>query len=159
MRYSPIMVLTLLLAGCATSEKYDARLNGAWRSNQEETVAAAFQRDPRWTNAPPEKVQKFRDIFGHMIVSYHMNEVRCKDREKEWSLRYRIVDRGENYVVIRTQGGGIADQNNIRIRFVDHGAGYWTDSGKLLGTDTPEEKFDKVAGPDGAAEGSLPVVY
>jgi hypothetical protein len=156
MRYSPILLLSFLLVGCATSQKYDPRLNGTWRSNRDETVAAAFQRDPRWTNAPPEKVAKFKDLFGHMTVTYGKDEVHTQDRDHEYSVRYRVLERGQDYVTIQTKGGGFSDGLSIRIRFVDGGTGYWTDSGKLLGNDTPEEKFDKITEPGGAANRSQP---
>ena len=151
------LTLTGLLAACATSKNYDPRLNGTWRSDRDETVAAAFARSPGWTNAPPEKVERFKNIFGHMIITYSNGVARCQDQGKQWSLKYRAVEKGQDYVVIHTEGGGIADQNDITIRFVDHGNGYWTDSGKFLGTDTPVEKFDRVTELDGAANRSQPV--
>ena len=46
-------------------------LQGTWRSNREATVAAAFHHDPRWTNAPPKKVARFREMFGDMTVTYY----------------------------------------------------------------------------------------
>jgi hypothetical protein len=151
------LTLTCLLAGCATSKNYDPRLNGTWRSNRDETVAAAFTRSPAWTNASPEKVERFKNIFGHMTITYSNGVAKCQDQGKQWSLKYRAVEKGQDYVVIRTEGGGIADQNNIRIQFVDDGNGYWTDSGKFLGLDTPVEKFDRVTELDRAANRSQPV--
>jgi len=67
MRFQPLILILGFLAGCARD---DTRLHGEWRSNRDATVAAAFQRDPRWTNAAPEKVERFRDMFGHMTVIY-----------------------------------------------------------------------------------------
>jgi hypothetical protein len=156
MRYSMIVALSLLVAGCATSQKYDSRLNGTWRSNRDESVAAAFQRDPRWTNAPPEKLAKFRDMFGHMTVTYSKDEVCTHDRDKQWTMHYRTLDHGQDYVVIQTRGGGFADGLKMRIRFVDGGNAYWIDSGRLLGSDTPKEKFDRVTEPGGPANQSQP---
>ncbi len=154
MRCAWILAWSVFLAGCA---KYDPRLHGTWQSNRDETVAAAFQRDSRWTNAPPEKVVRFKDMFGHMTVAYFKDRIRAQDREKQWTMRYRIVEQGEDYVVIRTRGGGLKDGLQMRIRFVDAGNGYWMDSGKLLGSETPEEKFDKVAEPGASASRRQPV--
>ena len=67
MRFTLFIFVVALVAGCARD---DARLQGTWRSNREATVAAAFQRDPRWTNAAPEKVERFGDMFGHMTITY-----------------------------------------------------------------------------------------
>ena len=50
MRFTPFIFVLALVAGCSRD---DARLQGTWRSNRNATVAAAFQRDPRWTNAAP----------------------------------------------------------------------------------------------------------
>ena len=88
-----------MLVDCAHD---DPRLHGTWHSNRDATVAAAFQRDPRWTNSPPERVERFRDIFGHMTITYS-NGVQTADYKGEVeSFRYRVVDRGADYVVIRS---------------------------------------------------------
>jgi hypothetical protein len=157
MKNLSILLLSLLVAGCATSRKHDPRLNGTWRSNRDESVAAALQRDPRWTNAPPEKLAKFRDMFGYMTVAYSKDEICTHDRVKQWTMHYRTVDRGQDYVVIQTRGGGFADGLKMRIRFVDGGNAYWIDSGRLLGSGTPEEKFERVTEPGGPANRSQPL--
>src|SRR4051794_40089639 len=64
-RFLALFLIVGFLGGCATD---DPRLQGAWRSNRDATVATTFQRDPRWTNAPPEKVQRFKDMFGRLTI-------------------------------------------------------------------------------------------
>jgi hypothetical protein len=155
MRYQlPIIVFVLL--ACFGCSRYDARLNGTWRSNREESVAAAFKRDPRWTNATPEKVERFRDIFGHMTVTYSKNLVTSNYKGEESILKYRLIEKGKDYVVIQTTGTGFGD-GLTRIRFVDQGRGIWVESGKVLGMETPEEKFDRITEPSGAADRAQPV--
>jgi hypothetical protein len=156
MLYPAAFIAAFVLAGCSTSKNYDARLNGTWRSNRDESVAAAFKQDPRWTNAPPEKVQRFKDIFGHITVTYANNMVRSLYRGQESFFRYRLIERGKDYVVIRAQGAGYPGDHNVRIRFVDGGSGIWVDSGELLGMKTPEEKFDRVSEPIDAVNANQP---
>jgi hypothetical protein len=142
----------VVCAGCAKS---DSRLYGTWRSNRDESVADAFRRDPRWTNAPPEKVERFRDIFGHMTLTYSKGAVTSRYRGEEETLRYTVEDRGDDYVVIRMHGG-IQDGESIRIRFVEGGRGYWITSKTIMDTEL-HEKFDRITEPGGAANRSQPV--
>ncbi|MBX3734215.1 MAG: hypothetical protein KF791_16690 [Verrucomicrobiae bacterium] len=152
-----IGMLTLLaLLGCGGSDKSDARLNGTWKSNREDSVADAFRRDPRWTNAPSEKVARFRDIFGHMTLSYSNGVVTTRFKGEEGTLRFTVIERGEDYVVIRVHGGN-QDRKESRIQFVDDDRGYWITTETIMG-DELREKFDKVISePDGAANGSQPI--
>jgi hypothetical protein len=137
MKFAPFIFL-LILFGCAHD---DPRLHGTWHSNRDATVAAAFQRDPRWTNAPPEKVERFSDVFGHMTITYS-NGVQTADYKGDVeSFRYRVVKRGPDYVVIRSDAT-MDKGRDIRIRFVDGDTGYWIDAGPLgFGM---EERFDRV---------------
>ena len=138
MRFTPFVLALALLAGCAHD---DPRLQGTWRSNRDATVAAAFQRDPRWTNAPPEKVERFRDMFGHMTITYTKGTMTSDYRGEVSSFPYRVVESGSNFVVIRSDAPLDKDRD-IRIRFVDGDSGYWIDTGPLgFGL---EERFDRV---------------
>jgi hypothetical protein len=142
------------MVACAGCAKSDPRLDGTWRSNRDESVADAFRRDPRWTNATPERVERFRNVFGNMTLTYRNGTVTTRYRGEEGTLRYTIEDRGEDYVVIRMHGG-IQDGESIRMRFVDGGRGYWIAS-KITGTEL-YEKFDKViTEPGGSANRSQP---
>jgi len=138
MRFSLLILSVWLVAGCS---KDDARLQGTWRSNREATVAAAFERDPRWTNATPEKVERFRDMFGQMTLTYAKGVVTSSYRSEVGSFRYRVVERGTNFVVIRTDGG-LDEGRNIKMRFVDGDKAYWIDSGPL--SEGLQERFDRV---------------
>src|SRR3989442_3584987 len=132
MRFTPLILVLALVAGCAHD---DARLHATWHSNRDATVAAAFQRDPRWTNAPPERVERFQDLFGHMTISYSNRVATTDFRDKIETFHYRVVRRGEDRVVLRSDG----PLGDYRIRFVDEGRRYWIDSGFGI-----EERFDKV---------------
>jgi len=138
MRLTPFIFVLALLAGCSRD---DARLQGTWRSNRDATVAAAFKHDPRWTNAPPEKVERFRDIFGQMTITYSKGTITSNDRGGVSSFPYRILGSGSNYVVIRLDTPLDKDRD-IRIRFVDNDSAYWIDTGPL--GHGVEERFDRV---------------
>lgn len=143
MKLSPLIFVLGFLAGCATD---DTRLHGTWRSNREATVTAAFQRDPRWTNAPPEKVERFRDMFGHMTLTYSNGMVTSSFHGKVDSFSYRVVERGSDFLVMRTDTLMDKDRD-IRVRFVDGGSGYWVDTGPLgFGL---QERFDRVSAETG----------
>jgi hypothetical protein len=137
-----IPAVLFLLVGCARD---DVRLQGTWHSDRDATVAAAFQRDPRWTDAPPEKIERFKDVYGHMTLTYSNGIVRMNYQGSTNSFPYRVVKRGPDFVVIRTGGDAIDSGRLIHIRFVDGGAAYWSDEGPdpFVGASTIE-KFDRV---------------
>lgn len=137
MRGSLILVL-VLVAGCTRDE---ARLQGTWRSNRDATVAAAFQRDPRWTNATPEKIERFRSLFGHMTVTYSKGTMTSDYRGEVGSFSYRVLEHGSNFVVIRSDAPLERDRD-IRIRFVEGDSAYWIETGPLGNGN--EERFDRV---------------
>ena len=103
-------------------------------------MAAAFERDPRWTNATPAKLEKFKDLFGYMSVTYSNNLTTTDFHDKVESFRYKVKESGTNYVIVHFDTP--INQGDMRITFVDAGAGYWIDGG-LLGFGL-EERFDKV---------------
>jgi hypothetical protein len=138
MRFTPFIFVLALLAGCSRD---DARLQGTWRSNRDATVAAAFQRDSRWTNATTEKVERFRDMFGHMTITYSKGTITSDYRGDVSSFPYRILGSGSNFVVIRSDAPLDKDRD-IRIRFVDSDSAYWIDTGPL--GNGLEERFDNV---------------
>lgn len=145
------MLLLSGVVGCSTTGPRDERLIGTWRSNGEQTIAKMFEQDLRWTNAPPERVQKLRAIFGSMTVSYGDGTIETRNNGKNERLGYRVVERGEGYVVIRIKGG-LEDGQNERLRFVDNNKAYWIHS---FAAPNIEERFDKVVlEPGGAANRS-----
>jgi len=139
MRIALVILSMGLLAGCTRG---DTRLLGQWRSNRDATVAAALQQDPRWRQLPPEKFERFRDMFGDMTLTYSDGMVTTIYHGKQDSFRYRVVSRGSDFVVIRTETPLMDKDRDIRIRFVDGGASYWVDTGPL-GNDL-QERFDRV---------------
>jgi hypothetical protein len=138
MRFTLFVFVLALVAGCSRD---DARLQGTWHSNRDATVAAAFQRDPRWTNAAPEKVERFRDVFGHMTITYAKGTMTSDYRGEVGSFPYRVLESGSNFVVIRSDAPLDKDRD-IRIRFVDGDSAYWIDTGPLGNGN--EERFDRV---------------
>ena len=143
MKFTALLFLVSLLAGCAT-HRDDTRLQGTWHSNRDATVTAAFQRDPRWTNAPPERVARFRDIFGHITVTYSHGVGTIDYRGKSDSFRYHVIKRGDDYVVIRSDAP-MDIGRDLWIRFVEEDTGYWIDTGPLgFGI---QERFDKMTTP------------
>ncbi len=139
MKISPLALVFLLISGCARD---DARLHGTWRSNRDATVAAAFERDPRWKTAPPEKVAGFRELFGRMRVTYSKRTATSDYRGEASRFGYRVVKSGPDFVVIRMDTPH-DQERDIRIRFVDGGSSYWIESGSL--GNGIEERFDRVA--------------
>jgi hypothetical protein len=133
-----LMLLLVLTAGCT---RQDARLEGTWHSNRDATVAAAFQRDPRWTNAPAEKVELFRGLFGQMTITYSKGSVRTDCLGVVASFSYRVLESGSNFVVIHSDAP-LDKGRDIHIRFVDGDSGFWIDTGPLGGG--IEERFNKV---------------
>jgi hypothetical protein len=144
----------LLSGGCVVSD--DSRLQGTWKSDREATVAAVFAKDPRWTNASPEHIGNFTNMFGQMILTYSNYSIRIQrpaltatfsnGMEKiqipavDEMLKYRVVQKDSNSVVIRPDSG-LEKGQKIRIRFVDGGNGYWTETMDS----NNEEKFDRIS--------------
>jgi hypothetical protein len=138
MRFTRFALLLAALTGCSRD---DARLHGTWRSNRDATVAAAFQRDPRWTNAPPQKVEHFRDMFGHMTVTYSNCVGSVHNRDETYTFHYRVVGRSPGHVAMRDDSP-MDMGRDIRIRFENGNTTYWIDTGPLgFGL---EERFDKI---------------
>lgn len=138
MKFSLFIFVFAIVAGCSRD---DARLQGTWHSNRDATVAAAFKRDPAWTNVAAEKIERFRGVFGHMTVTYSKGTMTSDYRGQVGSFPYRVLKSGSNFVVIRSEAP-LDNDRDIRIRFVDDNNGYWIDTGPLGNGN--EEKFDRV---------------
>lgn len=138
MKFAPLIILLGLLIGCARD---DVRLHGTWRSNRDATVAAAFQRNPNLTNLPPERLERFKDVFGHLAMTYSNGMATTVFRGKnEGTFRYRVVVKASDFVVIRSDSPWEKDQD-FKIRFVDGGRAYWIDATAKI-----DERFDRVEG-------------
>lgn len=145
-------LLIMVITGCSAVRPTDARLIGTWQSNGDQTVAEMFRRDPRWANAPPERVQKLKDLFGQMRITYSASSITTEFRGEKEQLGYTVLDRGEDFVVIRIKGG-LEDGHDVRIRFLENASAYWVHSFAIPDI---EERFDRVTEPDGAANRSQP---
>jgi hypothetical protein len=143
MRLLFIIGLVAFAVGCSTTDPVltDHRLIGTWRSDREKTMANLFQRDPSWTNATPENLQKLRSVFGQMTITYGKGTIVAHYGAREQQLGYTVVERGPDYVVIQIKGG-VEDGQQERLRFVDGDKAYWIQS---LQAANIEERFDKVS--------------
>jgi hypothetical protein len=130
MRVTPLLAALAILAGCASD---DARLHGTWRSNREATVAA-LQQNPSLTNVPPARIERLKELYGHLTWTYSNGVAVSSFHGAREMWRYRIIDRGADFVVIRMKG-----MPDLWIRFVDGGKAYW-----VGGVAEYEERFDKV---------------
>jgi hypothetical protein len=88
---------------------------------------------------------RFRDVYGHMTLTYSDGIVSSTYQGETGSFQYRVVKHGPDSVVIRTGGSAIDSGHDIHIQFVDGGAAYWSDAGpdSFVGASTLE-KFDRV---------------
>jgi hypothetical protein len=134
MKSIPFVLVLGLLAGCATD---NARLHGTWQSNSEATVAAAFQQNPGLTNLPPERLERFKDLYGHMTVTFSngLQTTTFRGRQEK-PFHYWVVKSGRDFVVLHSAINGIP---NPRIRFVEGGKSYWVGGGCRY-----EERFDRI---------------
>ena len=130
------LLLFLVATGCATT--HDPRLNGSWQSNREATGAEALRQDPRWKDASPEKFEQFGNVFGHVILTYANSHVTMRYKDDIGTFHYNVVERGDDYVVIRTDGV-LSGDREYRIEFEEDLSSYWIDSGWGI-----PERFDKL---------------
>jgi len=127
----------LSISGCR-SEKGDSRLDGTWRSNKDETVAA-WRRDGV---IPEEVIGRFEEeVLGKTTVTYSGRHAVIKSGE-DWTeeSEYDIIDSGDDFVVI--EGFSKVWQRKLqhRIEFVENG--YWISNDEILKGFT--EKFDRM---------------
>jgi hypothetical protein len=160
MRLGTITIMAGLLRGCSRQD--DPRLQGTWKSNREETVAAVFKSEPQWADATTERKERFSQLFGNLTVTYS-NQVATtvstlttigstQVSPSTNSFRYKVVERGTNFVVIKTDDefktedelSQIFTKGGVRrIEFVEDGAAYWAEMGFLM--PGQKEKFDRVS--------------
>jgi hypothetical protein len=132
-------------AGCSTTPSTkpgDERLIGTWKSNREETVAKILERDPKWKSAQPERIEKLRQLFGHLTIRYGEKSVETHYLGETEKLGYKVLERGPDFVVIQIIGGD-EDGKEERLRFVEDDHSYWVHSSMMP---TIEERFDKIPG-------------
>jgi hypothetical protein len=106
----------------------DPRLQGTWRPTQE----VVFQIDGKTTS-------RYLTGTDRMLATItYTNCVKTVDHKgKVWSSRYRVVERGNDFAIIRSRG------LDKRIRFVDGNAGYWIDDAPEIKLQVRYEKVQK----------------
>ncbi len=77
--------------------KTDSRLLGTWQSDRESTLAE--WRFPK--RITPARRAKFRDIFGHLQVTYTRTRIRGFLREYRFVQRFELLGVDSESVVIR----------------------------------------------------------
>jgi len=87
-------------------------------------------------------VGRFKDIFGHMVVTYSNGVATSDFRGHVGSFRYRVVKVGPDYDIVRFESP-LDKGRGVKIRFVDGDNAYWVET-LLFGID---ERFDKVPAP------------
>ncbi len=131
-----ICMLIPLLVGCS---EYDERLEGTWKSNKEATVSRFKKESPIAKTASKEKLDKFYDLFGKMVITCKRNSiVSVFDGKKDYG-EYRIIEKGSNYVIISSYVKTLKKEYKYKITFVEDG--FWIQSKIFFKV---SEKFDKV---------------
>jgi hypothetical protein len=116
-------------------ENDDPRLQGTWRPTQE----VVFQIDGKTTSRYLTGTDRILNTITYS------NCVRSIDRGgkvfdhggKVWSSRYRVVERGSDFVTVRSRG------LDKRIRFVDGNAAFWIDDAPEIKLQLRYEKMQK----------------
>ena len=127
MKFTPLILVVVLLAGC-TTHKDDARLQGTWALNLNATALVT-------SNLPPRVVWVTYSQGGEVVLN---DEAQYGNRNV--SFHYQVVEAGSNYIVIRTTAP-VDKRRDIHIRFVNADRGYWIDT-RPLGFGI-QERFDK----------------
>jgi len=140
------MKLTLVILACLSlvslvacrSAREEPRLQGTWRSNSDETVSA-WRRDGA---LPVNVIDQFEgDVLGKMSVTYSGRRV-TSTTGGDWTevSEYRVVESGDDFVVIEQFSDVYKRTLRWRVRFVK--GGYWISNDEILKGYT--EKFDLV---------------
>jgi len=121
------------VSGCVG--QIDNKLIGSWKSNREKSVAECFKVVPSRHNLEPDKQQRFAEIFGNITQTYTENEVTIESKGEIFTVSYKVVERGKNYLVVEYLPE-ISPEEKIQytLRFEDNFNSYWVNEG----TDFPE---------------------
>ena len=121
------------MSGCVG--QIDNKLIGSWKSNREKSVAECFKVVPSRHNLEPDKQQRFAEIFGNITQTYTENEVTIESKGEIFTVSYKVVERGKNYLVVEYLPE-ISPEEKIQytLRFEDNFNSYWVNEG----TDFPE---------------------
>jgi hypothetical protein len=131
-----ILLFTLfLICGCA---EYDARLEGKWKSNKEETVKRYKKESPQAKTRSPENLKKFFDLFGKMVIVYDKNKFTTDINGQKLEGEYKVIEKGEDYVIISSLFDLEFMNEAIKSKIIFVEDGYWDE------TDIVKEKFNKI---------------
>ena len=129
--------LCLLTLVACRSSRTEPRLQGTWRSNKEETVA-------RWRHEgvfPEKGIAQFEnEILGKMIVTCSGKHYCETTDDKTIVGTYRVVESGEDFVVIEGYSKVWKRYLRTTMRFVPNG--YWLENDQII--KGYSEKFDRV---------------
>jgi thiol-disulfide isomerase/thioredoxin len=117
----------------------DARLHGTWSQNREMTVSNAFQSNPGLTNASPEQIQRFKDVFGHSILIISNGLMTVRAGMGDQTFHYQVLERGTNYVIIHNDDP-LQKGRAIRIHFANAGQGFG-----IVTSSGYEVRFDRIS--------------
>jgi hypothetical protein len=107
------------------TSKTDGRLLGTWQSDRESTLAE--WRFPK--RITPAGRAKFRDIFGHLQVTYTRTRIRGFLRDYRFVQRYELLGVDSESVVIRHEDLLVPGTWTLQhIHFVGHDR-YWISLG------------------------------
>jgi len=134
-----LVCLSLIALIACRSARPDARLQGTWRSNKDETVSA-WRRD---AVLPVKFIDGFESkVLGKMSVTYSGRRV-TSTTGSDWTevSEYRVVDSGDDFVVVEQFSEVYKRTLRWKVRFVEDG--YWISNDEILKGYT--EKFDLVS--------------
>ena len=139
MRFAHLVLVCSCLVGLigCRSPRQEARLQGTWHSNKDETVSA-------WRREgvlPSKVIDRFeQEVLGKMTVTY--SERRVTSRSGDWTevSEYRVVESGDDFVVFDQYSDVYKRVLRWKVRFVEDG--YWIYNDEILKGYT--EKFDRV---------------
>ena len=135
-----VIILAFLLAGFLLSceqSRPEPRLQGTWRSNKEETVAA-WRRDGLIASRVIDQFEK--DVLGKMTVTFAGRRVTSTSGDWTEIGDYQLVESGTDYVIYNLFSKVHGRDLRMMVRFVK--GGYWISNDEILKGYT--EKFDRV---------------
>jgi len=124
------------LVSCRTPQ-VEARLEGSWRSNKDETVA-------RWKQErvlSPVVIENFeKNVLGKMTMTYGEGKVTATLGNWKEVQPYEIVESGKDYVIL--EQFSILFESNLRLKLQFANGGYWVFNDAIA--EGYVEKFDRL---------------
>lgn len=126
-------------------DDYDQRLEGKWKSDKKVTVDWIIKNNVLPDKISDESKDKFCNIFGRLELLVKRNKVTSSMDDWTETESYKIVERGEKFVIIRSFNKTLNKEVQYRIDFVENGC--WVESPLLFKNVFKKplrEKFDKI---------------